>query len=130
MESVEKATGSMPPPGDPHEDAPAEHGVTERGATERDAAQRTPARAVPAAQATAADPWAGLLHTGLTFLQSLQSATQAGGNGGPSSSLVRRDQRTGATYLQLPMPGPETIQQVTQALAALAQALAGRRPGS
>jgi len=114
MESVEKATDSIPTPvfGDGD-------GQWERGPSSRPRSMQTP----PPPTASAADPWAGLLQTGLALLQNLQGATQPGVASRSGASLVERDPKTGESYLRLPMPKPEVMQQVMQALSALAQAL-------
>lgn len=76
-----------------------------------------------ATEAAAADPWAGLVQTGLSFLQGLQATVQPGA-GKPANSFIARDDKTGASYLKLPMPKPEMMPQVMQALGTLLQAFA------
>jgi hypothetical protein len=39
------------------------------------------------------------------------------------SSLVYRDERTGETYLKLPVPAPEVLDQALQAMSALLEGL-------
>jgi hypothetical protein len=39
------------------------------------------------------------------------------------SSLVQRDERTGETYLKVPLPAPEVLDQALQAVGALLQNL-------
>jgi superfamily II DNA or RNA helicase len=75
----------------------------------------------------ASDPWTGLFQSGLALLQQL--ATPSGGKPAPSNngpvphSLVQRDERTGETYLKLPVPPPEVLNQALQAFGALLQSL-------
>src|SRR5262249_35030940 len=91
-----------------------------------------PMPAAAGAMGPASDPWGSLLQAGRGFLQPLAGATQrpnhqgaqpATGNGGPS--LLRRDESTGETYLRLPVPPPEVIEQAAQALGSLLQSLRG-----
>lgn len=63
----------------------------------------------PETPANVADPMAGLVQTGLAFLQSLAAA----------NTMVRRDEKTGEQYLKLPVPQPEVLQQLMTALSAL-----------
>ena len=37
---------------------------------------------------------------------------------GPPAGLLERDERTGQTYVKLPMPEPETLQKLVDVLAA------------
>ena len=68
-------------------------------------------------EATAADPWSGLVQTGLAFLQNLTAASQA--SNGKANPLVSRDEKTGEQYVKVPMPSPEQLQQLMTALSAL-----------
>ncbi len=106
IESVEGATGAIP-------------------AAEPSAAATTPETPEPAAPETpAADPWAGLLQTGLAFLETLSSAAQV--KPGVSNPLVRHDEKTGEPYLKLPLPQPEVLNQALQGLQGLL-ALLGKK---
>jgi len=66
-----------------------------------------------------ADPWSGLLQTGLAFLQNLSTVANAAPTNGHANPLVARDEKTGEPYLKLPMPDPATLQQLMTALSAL-----------
>ena len=117
METVEKTTDAIPQPTYDN-DGPTEPGAAPRLRLGRSRApvgggEEQPARAP-------ADPWAGLLQTGLAFLQNLQGATQPGN--AANNNFVGRDTKTGASYLKLPMPKPEMMPQVMQALGTLLQA--------
>jgi superfamily II DNA or RNA helicase len=107
METVEKASESIP------EASGADDIEEETAGADK---QRT---AQPLA--AAADPWSGLIQSGVALLQNLQAASQ-NGNGAAPSSLIHRDAKTGESYLRLPVPKPEVLQQALQALATLAQA--------
>jgi superfamily II DNA or RNA helicase len=76
------------------------------------------------APARADDPWAGLVQTGMAFLQNLAAASttasktkSSGDNSG--NPLVARDPRSGEAYLKLPMPDPDTLQQIMTLLSGL-----------
>jgi hypothetical protein len=125
METVEKATTAIPP-------ALVEERTEETRATEPDDGEpdNADAGAKPVAAAAtappAADPWTGLLQTGVAFLQQLTSASQptppAGQAGEPASAglaFVARDERTGESYLKLPVPKPEILEQALKAFSAL-----------
>src|SRR5262249_42879146 len=72
----------------------------------------------------AADPWTGLLQAGMALAQQL---TQASSGGARTNGLVRRDERTGETYLRLPVPSPEVVQQALQVVGALLQSIQPKR---
>jgi superfamily II DNA or RNA helicase len=98
--------------------------------------EATPLAAAPS------DPWTGLFQSGLALLQQLATPSDrrdagpsdrrdagpsdrrdAGptGNGPAPRSLVQRDERTGESYLKLPVPPPEVLNQALQAFGALLQ---------
>src|SRR5947208_2416458 len=110
MDSVEKATAAIPAATveDGREEAPPPPEPPAATAEE----EREPEQ--PAPLAATADPWAGLLQTGLTLLEQLATAARstpaAGAEGRPAGlalSFVARDERTGEPYLRFPMPSPE-----------------------
>jgi hypothetical protein len=74
----------------------------------------------PSAVQPASDAWTSLFQAGMALLQQF-----AGGsvNGPAPRSLVQRDDRTGETYLKLPVPPPEVLDQALQAFGALLQSL-------
>ena len=65
------------------------------------------------------DPWAGLVQTGLAFLQNLAAVSNATPGDSKASTLVTRDEKTGEQFVKLPMPNPEMLQQLMTALSAL-----------
>jgi superfamily II DNA or RNA helicase len=80
----------------------------------------------------ATDPWSGLLQAGMALLQQITSAPRNGSSGkgatsaGPGNlvqSLVKRDDQTGETYLKLPVPAPEVLDQALRAVGALLESL-------
>jgi superfamily II DNA or RNA helicase len=134
MESVEKATGAIPPsmPQETAESqAEAEAGRQEPRPDEgTDGAERAVLTAKPGGPASGL---ADLLTAGSSFLDTLGrllggGTGPAGRQGGPApvDSIVGRDEKTGQAYLKLPMPDSETITRIADALGALAQAF---RPG-
>jgi superfamily II DNA or RNA helicase len=129
METVERAAAAIP------EATVEEDGEQLRAAREEPVepavAEPEPeaAEPVPAAPAVT-DPWTGLLQNGLAFLEQLTAAARPGAaatprkEAGPSLSglsLIGRDERTGETYLKLPMPKPEVLDQALQAFSTLLQ---------
>jgi superfamily II DNA or RNA helicase len=120
METVEKATESIPavsaqdPPSSDQEDEPST-------STESPMASSQPQNQ---AAFGAGNAWSGLIETGLSMLQQLAAASRPSANSAPESSpagisLVHRDERTGESYLKLPMPNPEVIDQVLTAVSTL-----------
>jgi superfamily II DNA or RNA helicase len=76
------------------------------------------------------DPWSGLLQVGMALLQQLAGAN---GNGTANrqepkaGSAVVRDERTGETYLKVPLPKPEVLEGVLKSVGALLESLRGRQ---
>ncbi|MFO0969425.1 MAG: DEAD/DEAH box helicase [Gemmataceae bacterium] len=119
METVEKTTTAIPQPR-----AEDEY----RSAPQLSAAQRTRKPVAPA-QVAAADPWAGLMQAGLDFVKQLASGAPRQDNGHASKPAIGvvRDERTGEQYVKLPLPTPEILGQLTQALGGLLGMLQGVR---
>src|SRR5262249_16349041 len=65
----------------------------------------------------AGDLWSGLLQAGMALLQQLTGRQAAGDDS--VASLVRRDEQTGETYLKLPVPKPEVLDQALKAVTGL-----------
>ena len=152
METVERMTAAIPdvtiedadaaygapktpePSGNGHPTPETGQGPRRAGA----APVEVPAPALPAA-AAAADPWGGLLQAGMALLQQFAAASGVGGGGGqaakpttapsgvparaPASPFVARDERTGETYLKLPVPPPEVVEQVLKTVGSLLEGL-------
>ena len=69
------------------------------------------------------DPWGPLLNVGLKFLQELGQAPAAGGDhvaraasASSVASWVETDPHTGQRFLKLPVPEPQTVQRLADAL--------------
>ncbi|MGC8539982.1 MAG: DEAD/DEAH box helicase [Phycisphaerae bacterium] len=77
----------------------------------------------------AGNPWAGLLQVGLNILEQLAAQqsprAQAGTSQVPSHSrtagisIIHRDERTGESYMKLPVPSPEVLEQALGAIGAI-----------
>jgi superfamily II DNA or RNA helicase len=144
MESVESATSAIPEAmiedaeealrETPDDQTEPERGQSRQGrrrpvrlplAAESEAEEEaTPS---PAAAQPGADPWAALFQTGMALLQQLAAASgvespmpTSNGAAGPRS-LLRRDEQTGETYIRLPVPSPEVVNQALQAFGTLLQ---------
>jgi hypothetical protein len=57
------------------------------------------------------------------FVGGKAGGTAPAGESKPAASLVTRDERTGETYLKVPVPAPEVLDQALQAVGALLQSL-------
>jgi superfamily II DNA/RNA helicase len=138
METVEKASSAIPEP------AIADPASTQEANGEPLAAEtdQGPATTAPAAQ-TQSTSLAGLLQTGLKLLEELALASRsasssrtdhsqgesAGRNSntshGLAASWIGRDEQTGQSFLKLPMPKPEVLDQALQAIGALLEGWSG-----
>jgi len=108
MESVDKATGTIPEPMPRQAEAAGNGDRTEERASE---AEMELERSEPD------QPWNEVLSAGLTFLDKVGQAllAQEGrqskpGAGGPAGLEIETDKTTGQQHLRLPMPKKETIQ--------------------
>jgi superfamily II DNA or RNA helicase len=151
IQTVEKATGAIPEPAPQDSPAPPEHdGDTSAGETQSASrsngqnqptggsanspgnTQFTPEESTAAPGASPADPWTGLLQTGLALLEKLAAASRqessrsassdsSPANAAPSSglSIIHRDAQTGETFLKFPVPSAEVVDQVLGAVSAL-----------
>jgi SNF2 family DNA or RNA helicase len=122
METVERASAAIPEA--TVEEVREAPGVAEPAA-ELAEAEPEPEVQRPAVRPMAADPWAGLLESGLTFLGQLAAAAQPGATpaGQRGLSLIRRDEQTGEPYLRLPVPPPEVLDRALQAFGTLLESL-------
>src|SRR5262249_22473116 len=118
METVEKAAAAIPEP--TYEDETGALRPVREAEAEPEAAEAEPEPAAPPALGpAAADPWSGLLQNGLAILEQVTAAARpqapaGAGNGLALPGLVARDERTGETYLKLPMPKPEVLDRALQ----------------
>ena len=77
----------------------------------------------PGAAVAPPDPWQALLEVGAQFVGALASARNPNAAAHP---WIERDPATGAQNLRIPLPPPETVQHLANALSALAEGLRGR----
>ena len=122
MESVEKATGSLPPSTPQRQLAPPKEAIPQRAATPR------PPRAT-----AEADAWNEVLTTGAAFLNNLTRLLTTGGpspgqtpSAGLPVALLGRDESTGRSYLKLPLPEPDTLGKLTELITTLTKTFSGR----
>lgn len=120
MESVEKATGSIPPPMPPESMLPEPEPPAAAEVVEAIEPPTSPQEQV----------WADVVNAGMSLLGKLGQALGSGRPdkapgtpGDPVSGLpggiVARDDATGGQYLKLPMPEPETVQKIVDLFGAL-----------
>jgi superfamily II DNA/RNA helicase len=83
-----------------------------------------------AAAAPSENPWTGLLQQGAALLQHLAAASSADGGPGKAAAASRKDQSfigrdaaTGESYLRIPMPAPEVLDQALRTLSSLLDSL-------
>jgi superfamily II DNA or RNA helicase len=77
----------------------------------------------------AATDWAPLLSAGLKLVQALTAAPEGNGSGvaqSAASPWIETDSQTGRTYLKLPMPEPQIVRELGDALSRLVSSLATR----
>ncbi|MBI5525768.1 MAG: DEAD/DEAH box helicase [Deltaproteobacteria bacterium] len=122
METVEKATGTIPPAMPP--EAP---GDKEESREEKPLPEDTPSAPAPSAPPT--NPWLDALNAGMMLLQNLNNAMTQGGSGGSPKPLVHRDEKTGETFLRVPNLDPAAAGKLAQGLSLLAEALGGAQGG-
>lgn len=132
LETVENVTGKIPeaPPAS-EADEEADSPSADRSARRNGAGSVEPSgqnQATPASDSpTGPDPFQGLLQSGLQFLAQLAAAAgSTRGDGSPSAAgrhpaLVAgmptvRDERTGRTLLQIPLPEPELLNRALEAI--------------
>ncbi len=116
MESVEKATDSIPQSMPQQTEPPA-------------AREEAPIGELVEADTVAAVPpeqiWTDVIATGVSLLEKLGQALAAPSVGeSPTGTsladgLITRDRQTGQSYLKLPMPEPETLQKAIELFTAL-----------
>jgi hypothetical protein len=126
METVEKTTTAIP--ASVVEDASDGSRFPAEGAAELAGEEPVQAPQTRAPAAASADPWAGLLQTGVALLEQLAVASHRSGSaaqasGGtrdkPGLAFLARDEKTGEPYVKLPVPSPEVLDRALQAFGAL-----------
>lgn len=118
IESVEQATAAIPQITDePLQLPPPEETKPERTPAPKQLTQVAEEEVKPRGMASA-DPWSGLLQVGLGLLEQFTAKPSNGEPAKPALPVVR-DEKTGETYVKLPVPSPEVVQQALQAFTAL-----------
>jgi len=128
MKQVESITQAVPPTV-PEAPEPPEEAEEE---PEEEAAVVTRGKREPAAPSPAPSPFQPLIEAGAAFLRQLGDTLAGGRERGasPAASLIETDQRTGRSYLRIPVPDPKLIQTAVSALAPLAEFLKGFTSGA
>jgi hypothetical protein len=73
-----------------------------------------------AAQVASPEPWSGLLQFGVELVSALSSSNDGAAAPHP---WVERDPATGVRSLKLPLPPPDTVRRLADALSAISDAL-------
>jgi superfamily II DNA or RNA helicase len=116
METVEQTTAAITEPAV----VPRKEGKTAGADVEERMEVRVGAARAPAPAPLSADPWAGLLQTGLTLLEQLAVASRTPPDARPEGlSFVQRDPRTGQDYLRIPVPSADVLDRALQAIGAM-----------
>ncbi|ROZ63672.1 ATP-dependent helicase [Ramlibacter sp. WS9] len=113
MASVEKVTGAM---GEPESGIADESAAAAGEAGVPVASAAAPALPSPPEAGPAPDPWAALADAALPLLQALASR---GAGTTPAAPWIERDPHTGQEFLKLPLPQPQTVQRLADALRGL-----------
>ena len=123
MEGVEKVSGNT---GAPEMQEPSAVAESEKAAAVQDApaAKRSESAPVEPAHTAASSALGELISAGLNFLT--QIAAPGGGNGTAAPRLLELDEKTGRSYLRLPVPDPAVLTKLAQALAGLLPAQPGK----
>jgi superfamily II DNA or RNA helicase len=133
MESVEKATGTIPAPPDAVLSAPPPPlpPVPQPAAEERPAlpapalgggvggAPQPPESAGGPLSAPSLAPLADLISLGRQLLDGLGAVLAGSGGITSASDMVERDEKSGRSYLRLPMPKPEALDMLAAVVAML-----------
>lgn len=129
METVEKATGSIPQsmPQQANGQARSPDEPTVRGGSRQGKHRQSPK--TEAASAPADQAWSDVISAGMGFLDKLGRAVAAAKSQdagaaslplpGVPDALVQRDESTGRPCLKLPLPEPEVMQKLIEALSGL-----------
>ncbi len=131
METVDKATTPLhdPLPCDP-QDAPAARGNGKATPPpDREPPHQPKPPAADTTQHLPQDPWTDVLTAGMKLLENFTRAIGETSPAKPSdqsrsgltlpANLLARDEKTGQTYVKLPMPEPEVVQKIVDVLGAL-----------
>lgn len=121
MQTVEAVTTNLPTTAPTVSQTEAQNEF-DSGATEkpRKGRARPDAQTIEEQPATPpSDPWSGLLQAGMAMLSRLTPAANSSNHSATAKPLVEKDSRTGESFLQLPMPEPQVIEQALSAISRL-----------
>ncbi len=110
METVEATTGGIPAEGTNEREEALE--------ATREFKTGKPAKAGSSSD-PATNPWSSILQVGASLLQQMTQAST-----GQNGSLVQRDEKSGESYLRLPVPSEDVL---NEALSAISKLLSGIR---
>ena len=120
METVEKTTSAIPEPAAQDPSIEPEDQVHAKVEEEQSSVKKEPVAGTEGAGivAASADPWSGLLQTGLSLLQQLASGKSSAASSKESGGLniVHCDPKTGESYLKIPAPSPEVVDRILGAV--------------
>jgi SNF2 family DNA or RNA helicase len=124
LEDVEAAYRAETGPENTSEDRPQSR-PTGRKRTDRGSARRQPTTAVVPNDAPPppANPWGSLLTAGMTLLQQLAAPSDNGTAQPATAARVLRDEQTGETFLKVPVPSPDVLEQALKAIRSLLEGL-------
>lgn len=133
METVDRVSGNIPESMPRQEEMP----ITEGALSEENAVEETVAseggRLLRESEVTSAGEWDEWLSKGVSLLGELgkalgsaESAAASGKTESLASRLLDRDEKTGETFLKLPLPEPETLKKLSNALGAFGELLQGK----
>jgi superfamily II DNA or RNA helicase len=118
MESVEKATGAIPPSMPQEPDRTASGNVAEADAAVSEVHSASEPSLPPPERI-----WTDVVSAGMSLLeklgQALSTDVQSAGRAGLPTSMVARDEATGQSYLKLPLPDAGVVQRIVEMLGAL-----------
>ena len=122
-------TGRDTAPGDRALAVPVQTSAPPAGV--KDGQLRGHARSAPAAESiegrqSAAESWTSLLTAGMKLVESLTAASGGNGNGAsePGPQWIETDAKTGHTYVKLPVPHPQLLKALGDALSQLVNSMA------
>lgn len=120
MQTVESVTSRVPEAPTVSEAAGAVNEFSgDRSSAKRARAEENTEERAPVAH----DPWAGLLQTGMALLQQMSAPRERDGVAAKQRAMVQRDETTGESFLRLPMPDANLIEQAMTALGKFMEAL-------
>ena len=121
METVEKATGSIPVsvPIESLEEAASDKTADAEDRGDTDSPEDGPSSDNQSDAAT--ELWSGLLQIGMKLFEQFAPAAKIGA----ASPRIERDERTGESFVKLPVPPPQFVEQALTAIQGLLQRFKG-----